>query len=132
MRNKRFLTSKKAKERLEQPQIEVETITAEEWNRRRAQEYANAMGEEYDEEVDYANAYDPNDEYCYCRSIHDEADYEELYSITEFMDELPRLRQDILTTTFGVLVNYKGEPEGECVVDQDTNTRKFYGKYDYS
>lgn len=105
---------KKAKEALENP-VSIP-------------DFSDAMtAEEYNEEF----CYDFDDEDSYQYYGYDEDEYPQ-FDYVAFEQSQKRLEVEIMTTVFGMLVNYKGEPEGECVVDSETSMRTFHGKYNYS
>ena len=111
----------KAKESLLNPvdPTEYKEISVEDWNN----QYR------FNDEDEDENDWNPNDEYY--SYDYDEDEYAQ-WDENDFKQNKPRLMLEILTTTFGTLVNYKGEPEGECVVDSDINYRTYFGKHDYS
>ena len=77
------------------------------------------------------NDWDPNDEYSPSVFDYDENAYAE-WDEDAYQENIERLRGEIMTTKFGYLVNYKGECEGECIIDEDSKMRTFHGKYDYA
>lgn len=86
------------------------------------------------EEPEYEdnNDWDPNDEYSNSYGFHyDENAYAE-WDESAYLQNKSRLIEALSTTKFAELVNYKGECEGECIIDEDSHYRMFHGKYDYS
>ena len=91
--------------------------------------------DEQPEEIEWdgeCNDWDPNDESQYSHAFHYDEDAYIEFDDEEYLKNKSRLLSKIESTKFAVLVNYKGEMEGECVIDEFSSFRTFYDKYDYS
>lgn len=60
--------------------------------------------------------------------------WDDVSSLLDYMDdrELRDLYHNVCESTYVVLVNYKGEPESEVLLNSVPHLRTFFGKYDYT
>lgn len=60
--------------------------------------------------------------------------WEEVPSLLDWMEdhELQNLYHNVCESTYVVLVNYKGEPESEVLLNSVPHLRTFFGKYNYA